>query len=234
MPLDSPMDKILITPIAPERKRFRKSSTPDSELSQQSTKMSNTELKDMLNDMFDNKLEPLYERFNSIDETVKSYRSEISALKKSLAERDGKITRLERDFDELKRRQISMESQSRRNNLKVYGIPESRGEVIEAKLDRFFLESGININCYALERAHRLGPYKPGQPQPRPIIMKFSRFADREMVWHKANRRSSQGMYMQEDFPVEIDNDRRRLLPVYHAIQKYRWKTKILYKIGSR
>jgi len=210
------------TPIAPERKRFRKSSTPESMETHLSNNMANQELKSMLNEMFDSKLEPLYERFNSIEDCVKSYKVEIKLLQKKVLVSDEKIASLERELENLRKRQIGSESQSRRNNLKLYGIPESRGEIIEEKLDKFFYDSGLRVDSYILDRAHRLGPFRASQNQPRPIIMRFTRFRDRELVWQKANKRPSQNVYVQEDYPAEIENDQKRLIPVFHAIQSIR------------
>ena len=201
--------------LTPANKRPRTASTPDSSLNKQ-------DMKDLLNEILDTKLEPIYERLDSIEGWVKSYKNEIQILQKQLDDRESKISMLESELNVVKKRQIALESHSRRSNLKIFGIPESKGEIIECKLDQFFFESGLEIDCHALDRAHRLGPFKSGQKQPRPVIIKFIRSVDREYIWRTANKRPGRGIYVQEDFPIEIENNRRRLLPVYHAIQAVR------------
>ena len=71
----------------------------------------------------------------------------------------------------------------------------------------------IDPECVPLATAHRIGPYNAKSYRPRPLIIKFVDFASREKVWSK--RRSLQGgtIWLNEDFPVEIDRRRKMLWP---------------------
>ncbi|XP_069980121.1 uncharacterized protein [Penaeus vannamei] len=73
-----------------------------------------------------------------------------------------------------------MQDQSRRNNLRISGIPEDRDENWQQshwKVSQFFRRH-FNLTP-DLERAHRVGKQKD---KPRDIVVKFTRFQDRESV----------------------------------------------------
>lgn len=86
------------------------------------------------------------------------------------------VAELESEIDRL-------EGYSRRNNIKLFGIPEEPVDKTEN-----CAEAVLNVlNTYVpemkwepdvIERAHRLGTRNPQNPNPRPIIAKFQRWGD--------------------------------------------------------
>ena len=76
-----------------------------------------------------------------------------------------------------------LEGFSRRNNIKLFGIPEDVGDTDEdcAEAVRNVLQTYVPENEWSpdvIERAHRLGKPNPRNPNPRPIIAKFQRWGD--------------------------------------------------------
>ena len=55
---------------------------------------------------------------------------------------------------------------------------------------------------------------------PRPIIVRFASYKVRQEVWEKFNKRHSNGQFVREDFPAEIEQSRRVLLPILHAAKQ--------------
>lgn len=117
-----------------------------------------------------------------------------------------------------------LEGQSRRDNLIFYGIPESRGleseEECRAKVARI-MQQNLKIRDTQnrrLVRCHRLGPRRSDiNAKPRPVIMKFHWFGDKQMIWKAKKNLKDSGFSMSEDIPKEIVTRRKELLPVMFA-----------------
>lgn len=63
-----------------------------------------------------------------------------------------------------------------------------------------------------IERAHRIG--RPNDNRPRPIVAKFSRFPQREVVRKSAFKLKGANISIGEQFPKIIQERRKKLLPV--------------------
>jgi hypothetical protein len=141
---------------------------------------------------------------------------------------------LERENGSLRRKLDALENQSRRNNLIVYGVPEAEHETWEACEDKVvnFVQTDLNIDTdIMIERSHRLGRKRQTTSdaahaertaaenvnKPRPIIVKFRSWKDKEKVLHAArgyfkdNRGNGKGVA--EDFSEEVREVRRKLVP---------------------
>ena len=123
----------------------------------------------------------LYKKFDKMEKAMKNLEKENKTLKEQnamLAENvndlNGKVVSLERSNSDLMKICENLESQSRRQNLKFYNIPEDRGETWDESerniKDYIQNELGIDGNSVSVERAHRIQV----RFQPRPIIAKFS------------------------------------------------------------
>ncbi|KAL8591127.1 hypothetical protein ACOMHN_063751 [Nucella lapillus] len=89
-----------------------------------------------------------------------------------------------------------LESFSRRNNVRLFGIPESaRAEDFDtcAETVKKTLQNDIpqiNWDNDPVVRAHRIGRYNHNNPSPRPIIVKFTRWGDAMKVMRNQEARS--------------------------------------------
>ena len=85
-----------------------------------------------------------------------------------------------------------LESQSRRDNLKFFGFDGERNETWEEsenKVKNYISEGlGIDDSEIRIERAHRLAGSKS---VPKPIIVKFSFFKDKERVLREYRQNKS-------------------------------------------
>ena len=121
------------------------------------------------------------------------------------------------------KKRIHLELQSRRENLIFDGFSESKTKETwldcENKIYKLFDESlGISsAKEIRLERVHMLGPKIPGKR--RPIIAKFSFYEDRDNVWQNRTKLKNTNYWISEDFPQEIQRDRKILYPILRAAQ---------------
>ena len=88
-----------------------------------------------------------------------------------------KVENLETEIDK-------HEQYSRRNCLLVHGIVETDDEVTDdLVIETVSTKINIEISPADLDRTHRIGKKKPGQNEPRPIIVKLSRYNVRKKVF---------------------------------------------------
>jgi ribA/ribD-fused uncharacterized protein len=112
---------------------------------------------------------------------------------------------------------VKMEAQSRRDNLLFDGIEECDPNEDSTSTLRNILKQKLNItNAFEIPivRCHRLGPKREETTRPRTIIVKFQWYADRMAIWNQRRLLKSTKIYMDEDFPQEIQERRRILTPV--------------------
>ena len=147
----------------------------------------------------------------------------IAALKQRISE-------LESEKAESNQRVIELESYLRRDNLLFYGVEEEGAWETPAKLkekvrNQVLDKLGIaNPDGIKFQRIHRLFRKKIGQPggesKPRPIIARFHYYGDREAILAASSKLAGTKYSISEDFPREIQSERRRLFPFFKAAQK--------------
>ena len=186
----------------------------------------------LLKKILDEALAPLHEQLLEIQETQEKGMEETQYFHETLANLkaenkslQNKLTTVELENSNLKARLTSLESQSRRTNLHFHGIPESPNEDPEQLAHDALSRAGFPRCPREIERAHRLGP-KTGKI--RPIIVRFSHFKDREMVWKKLGHGAInipppyERLHVREDYPPEVENARVQLLPIARAALDYK------------
>ena len=123
-------------------------------------------------------------KLQQMDEGLKWFNKEMEDFKLQL-----KL--FEAAKEDLRTKQLYAEAYSHRENLKLFGLAEKETqgtEVSEAINTREllfeFLKNGLGCEDpekkFELQRVHRLG--KPAFGKTRPIIARFLRYQDREMV----------------------------------------------------
>lgn len=128
-------------------------------------------------------------KFDKLENTMTSLKQDNKTLKRQNKDLTKQVEELSSELQtvtelakENERKNERLESQSRRENLKFFGIEESRKESWEESENkvRKYIAEGLNIDNanIQIERAHRLG----GSSTPRPIIVKFSFFKDKEKI----------------------------------------------------
>ena len=137
------------------------------------------------------KLEGISQEIKKTQEEVKQNRADIQKLQEKQEETNTKAeqtqTAVEQELDRL-------DANSRRNNLKFFGVPEegqgqredSEGVVVKL-LNRFFPEGGWRRgHC---EKAQRLGQRREEGSKPRPLLAALVRPGDaRRILAHKRGR----------------------------------------------
>ena len=166
----------------------------------------------------------LQESLNTAQADIDDLNSSSTATCATLETHAKNLEDLSAKIKHLECRNIKLEAYTRRENLKVFNIPEGRGESTSAedqlkKMMRDKLKiPEEDIELIRFERVHRI-PTKKNTSQgqnskPRPIIAKFSFFQDKEYVWSFVKNLKNTNISIANDFPREIDEIQKTLYPV--------------------
>lgn len=127
-----------------------------------------------------------------------------------------------------------LENRSRRNNIKVFGIPEESSEdyaASEVKLKAAIADKlGIKDEI-VIERAHRVGPKDGGRKtrdgtrrknpdEPRPIVAKLLNWKQKDAIIQAARKSRPHGVSFRDDFSDRVLAKRASLIPDMLAARK--------------
>lgn len=122
-----------------------------------------------------------------------------------------------------------MESRSRRNNMRLFGVKEGEEgkSVIQFIVDLLRREVPLPVGLeLKIQRAHRVPAHKPrtGDP-PRPIVVNFQEFTTKELILREAWRKgrielSGRVIYFDHDYATEIVQKRKEYQVIKRALKE--------------
>ena len=160
---------------------------------------------------------------------VSSSQEELTELKVSMvntcslaADNADELNKLKAEIQRQKCRNIKLEAYTRRENIKIFNLPEIRGETPRdtEELVKSMFEEKMNISKedvdeIRFERVQRM-PTRRNQDnptKPRPVIVKFSFYQDKQFVWSSVKNLKDTGIGLSHDYPKEIDDIHAKLYP---------------------
>lgn len=110
---------------------------------------------------------------------------------------DLQVTR--KDIETLEVRCNYLDDYSRRHNLQFVGITEELNETWEQSAEKVssLLSTTLQVPGIQLDRAHRVGQSFPSRD--RPIVARFTKFCDREVVMRNISKLRGPHIYVNED-----------------------------------
>lgn len=172
----------------------------------------------------------LEEENKQLKQAAENTANEITDLKATtvyaysgLENNNQELNSLKEEVMNLKRRNIKLEAYTRRENIKIFGIEDERGEsnTRTEELVRIMMREKMNIpeedvEGFHFERVHRIPTRQDiaRSSKPRPIIAKFSYYKDKEYMWSFVKNLKGSGIGISNDFPKEIDEIHQKLYPV--------------------
>lgn len=220
---------------------------------------------DELTTLLNSSLEPVRSSVESIESTLVTQAGTIREMETSLTDHSDRVTQLEHDMcvlqstvetlmeenAALQTKVEDLESRSRRQNLRVLGLPEgTEGKDCRDFMAKMFhtLLGGLLSELPELDRAHRSlqnQPNKRAAPQPaqreapRALIVRFHRFLEKETVlkWAKAHKDISyEGHRIRifEDFSAAVAKKRSAFNDVKGLLYKKGVKFGMIYPARLR
>ncbi len=138
----------------------------------------------------------------------------VVALTTRVSKLESDLTKSLADQSKQHEQLLAMESYSRRNNLIFEGVQEAPQESISQVMRQIISDLGLAVANVTFIGCHRIGSAH-GQAS-RPVIIKFLTYDDRKSVW-KLRSKTSRGVWVKEDYPLEIDRRRKILWPYLRA-----------------
>ena len=157
--------------------------------------------------------------------------NDVDFLKRENISLQSKLDESNKRQEKLSAEMLDLKARSMQENLLFFGLAEHQengSENVEGKLREFLkneltLESEYEIDSIAFDRVHRLGGRKMNwRRQPRPVVAKFEKYTDREKIRKlgvELNKKQI-GYSVREQFPVEMEEKRKKLYPVMRQYQK--------------
>ena len=158
-----------------------------------------------------------------VTESLDALSKKIDELETEIKNKDEKIQLLENRVEILEEEKESqgkeiddLEQYSRRNCLLLHGVVKTNAECTDDIIIKTCAEElGIDVKQEDLDRSHRLGKVKRNDNKPRPIIVKFARYAVRNKVFSNKKKLKGKKLLITESLTVY----RMKLLD--EARQKY-------------
>ena len=147
-------------------------------------------------------------------EEVVSLKAEVDEIQVQQNSLNSEMNKLKLENKELKEKMLKQEIYSRRENVIIDGIEETEREDCLSTVTSMFADLD-GVGHVKLERCHRLGRKSPHQPvKPRPIIARFLHHTEKVKVMKKWSSLKQKGIFIRDDFPIEVIARRAKLKPV--------------------
>lgn len=125
----------------------------------------------------------------------------------------------------------SLEKQIRRKNLIIKGIVDEEKEeelITKEKVEAVLSKMGIKIEIESeTEEIRRIGKYIEGRA--RPVIIKLMKFNKKIEILKNSNNLKGTEIWIDEDYPKEVQEERRQLIPIMKTAREQGQKAQLRY-----
>lgn len=136
-----------------------------------------------------------------LHEEIADLKKEITVMKSALAVKEDNIKTLEKRIQDLEVKADCSEQYSRRNSLRIHGLPEDNRDVLKTTVSFLNDELGLQppLQPEEIDRVHRIGQQQ--QHRPRSVILKLATYRTRHRIYSRRAklRESSSKIYINED-----------------------------------
>lgn len=175
------------------------------------------------------------EALNKQHQRLDSAKQRISDLEDTLQASNRDLHRAQKLIETLEAKTDDLENRERRKNLILMGLPEQSEQKHLLQFIQQKLSGWLNIFTAQppeIERIHRLGQRQPrqelGKPanSPRPILIRFLRFRDCEMIFQAAKKKTTplcEGnaeLTFRQDLSAEVRRKRKEFAGVIEYLRE--------------
>lgn len=165
-----------------------------------------------------------------LNDTAEECVRQVKAMQTEIINMKSMLDKTVESHHHLSEQTLKLESQSRRDNLVIHGVPEELGEtdvMCYQKIVNILTAMQIqNPHEVRIARCHRLGPKRRNYV--RPIIFKLHWFGDRTRIWSARGELRTYSypgvargkVFLTENYPAEIERRRNILKPIAKAAGK--------------
>lgn len=168
------------------------------------------------------------EKANTLERKLTEAETRIAEAEKLNAAMNDALTKVMENYKSIQRKMTDLEGRSRRNNIRLYGVPEgvegeSMPQFVEDLLKKALsLPQDMRLR---IQRAHRALMGKPGQnAPPRSIIINFQEYICKEDIlkraWAGKVEYEGQHILFDHDYATEVAQKRREYGNIKRALKE--------------
>ena len=171
------------------------------------------------------------ESLDALSKKIDELETEIKNKVKKIQLLENRLEILEEEKESQGKEIDDLEQFSRRNCLLLHGVVETNAECTDDIIIKTCAEElGIDVRQEDLDRSHRLGKVKRNGNKPRPIIVKFARYAVRNKVFSNKKKLKGKKLLITESLTVYrmklLDEARQK----YGARNVWTYDGRVMYK----
>lgn len=160
-------------------------------------------------------MERIQRMFEQIDGNVKGMNEKLDFVMREIKEMKEENKNLRERVVKQEERIQHLEREVRKKNLIIKGIVDGEGEDENETRDKIVAvvqKIGVDIDVKGdVDEVRRIGKYRPQQK--RPILVKLTKESTRRTVLKNAKKLKGTDIWIDEDYPREVQEERRRLMP---------------------
>ena len=179
----------------------------------------------------------LTDRVQETERTLSQLQPEVKSLDESVLSLLDRVRFLEGRAEDA-------EGRSRRNNVRVVGVPEGcEGQDASKYMEDWMKEIVPQTNrtpYFSVERAHRVPTRKPPPGSyPRPIVMRLLHHQDRDAILHETRKRgvikieNTRVMFF-PDYTLAVQHQRNTFLKVKRKLREINYRYSLLFPARLR
>ena len=173
------------------------------------------------------KIISLESSLNFANEDIKDMKKDIDTLKQEVSRGAENTSSIQPpslscyERQKLENEIIKLQEYSQRHNLIFEGIYENKGENCVHKIDAL-IRAHLHLTgaFKVIDKAHRLGTFKPGMRKPRPIIVRFISHQAKEKTFSLRRHLGGTGVWMKENLPEKVERENSLLNKVLNLAAK--------------
>lgn len=142
------------------------------------------------------RMDGMSDKLEKHGERLETAETRISTVEDESRTTTNKCAGMERMLEVIKAKEEELEAQSRRNNVRITGLPETtntgRMEVYIEQLCKDLFGADALSPIFIVERAHRsLAPRPPPGAPPRPLVVRILNYRDRDTILRLAREKGT-------------------------------------------
>ena len=162
----------------------------------------------------------LKSQVDDVEHSIEFHAGKVDTIENK---QEQKMEELKKELDEkieILNKILTIEKHERKYNLIFHGIEEDRKENLYDKMREFFVTQlkieQERVNQIHFSNGHRLQTRNTG---PKPIIMRFCHYEDREIIMSNAYKLAGTGKRIMTDLPLIMKDERARLAKEAYGIR---------------
>lgn len=161
-----------------------------------------------------------------IQSDIQSIKGDLSSYREKIQDLEIKVCELESENFNLKRKFKYLEESTKKNQIIVFGLKEETEDFLEKRVLKLFCGTlSVNIQPQNIDNIYRIG--KKGNNTSRPIIIRFVRFLDKQLILKNLSKLKGTGISITNDLTPEQQEDQKILYKYYKIAKSKEFAAKI-------